>query len=86
MDLKIKSISQIPFDKRCLIVEQYCKEFQSFKEEINDFTKFIDKIFILEEHKKNPLRIKLENLSQEYWVKCHKTKTSYVFDIWYAYP
>lgn len=84
VELKIKSVSQIPFNHRCLIIEQYCKEYQSFTEEINDFTKFKDKLFSLTEHKKFPAKIRLEGRWQEYWVRCHKTRTSYVFDIWYA--
>jgi len=84
MDLKIKAVSEIPFNHRCLIVEQYCKEFQSYKNERNPFSGLNDRIFSMVEHKKYPARIKLKNSYQEYWVKCYKTKTSYVFDIWYA--
>jgi len=83
-ELKIKSVSQISFDHRCRIVEQYCKEYQSFTEVLNNFSGFHDKLYSLKEHKKYPARIKVEGYYQEYWVKCHKTKTSYVFDIWYA--
>lgn len=84
IELKIKSVSNIPFDHQCRIVEQYCKEHQSFVEVLNPFSGFKDKVFSIKEHKKYPVRIKIQGYYQEYWVKCHKTKTSYVFNIWYA--
>jgi hypothetical protein len=82
-ELKIKAVSQIPLDIRCRIVAQYCKEYQIVTTEKNNFSGFDDNIFTLKEHKEVPAAIELADYAQKYWVRCHKAKTSYVFDIWY---
>lgn len=82
MELKIKTLSDIPFNVQCLIVEAYCKKYQSFQKVPNGFSGFDDHVYQLTEHKKYPDTVTLDNHWPEYWVRCHKTKTSYVFDIW----
>jgi hypothetical protein len=83
-ELKIKAISEISFSTRMMIIAEYCKLYQEVHKEHNKFSGFYDDSYTVKEHAKNPVKIELYGHWMTYWVKCHKTKTSYVFDIWYA--
>lgn len=69
MNIKINSIQQIPYRKRLLIVADYIEKYNNGREPMQT---------------KKGVGRKLYSRGGSYHVSCHKTKTLWVFKIWYG--
>jgi len=83
MKIIINDFSSITHKQRAVVVEEYCKLYEN---RINhkDGGAFNDSYieYQLQETGKYPVVVKAGY--SNFHVKCHKTKTAYVFDIWLA--
>lgn len=81
MDIKIKGLNYLSHNAKSLIVSRYLKDNEiripPDKDEMFDFGSYEIKLT-----GKHP--VKIEFGSSVYHLRCHKTKTQYVFEIWRA--
>jgi len=82
MNIKINDFCVISHSLRLRIIDEYCKIYENSS--LNDDKSMfcLNETFNIKETIKYPVKVEI-NYSN-YHVKCRKTKTSYVFDIWLA--
>jgi hypothetical protein len=80
MIIKINDFSPIPYKLRLRIVQRYCELYETSK--VSNDPWILHGTFDIKETGKYPVKVDVG--SSNYHVKCRKTKTTYVFDIWFA--
>jgi hypothetical protein len=82
MIIKINDFSAINHEVRSKIVDEYFKQYESTDLTHNGWLNSLKYEYDIKTTGKYPIKISLG--SYNYHVKCRKTKTTLVFDIWLA--
>jgi len=82
MIIKINDFSPINHKTRLQIIEEYMEQFEEIKLTNNGWCNSFQYEYNIKETSKYPVKIQVGY--RNYHVKCKKTKTSLVFNIWLA--
>jgi len=81
MQIKINDFSPIPHRVRLRIVNKYIEDNESQTTDNSGWLGTLNTTYKIKETGKHPVII---NDNRNYYLKCRKTPTQYVFDIWLA--